>query len=139
VRDSGDIAVQHGDASMAYLAEHIPSEALPRGKKAVALWLPALAAMFECISEIFKAGKIPNARELDETLVGDETKHKFYKVYAKQGAGCVSVLEALVHAAREDWEVGTFKDAHCDSKWDALPTCEAHDLDWEMAMAALLE
>ncbi|KAJ6567404.1 hypothetical protein DFH09DRAFT_1471684 [Mycena vulgaris] len=139
VRDSGDLAIEFADAGHVYLAEYIPSEDLPRDKQDIAQWIQGFAMIFKVISEIFEAGRIPNVSQVEQTLVGDEAKLKFYQMYAMKGADCRSVLEALVCGAREDWESGHFRAAHCDSKpeWEALPLCAEHDVDWLMAEAAL--
>ncbi|KAJ7499452.1 hypothetical protein FB451DRAFT_1549077 [Mycena latifolia] len=135
VLDKGDLAVQTGDAGQVYLAQAIPSEVLPRGKTAIREWVRAFSMMFETISDIFEAGEIPNATRLEETLRADESKLKFYEIYAMQGADCTHVLEALVLGAKGGWE--TVKQELDKSDWESFSPCSEHELDWDMAEAAL--
>lgn len=133
VRATGELAGEYGHVGPVYLTNFLRPGITPRGKKAAALWVEGFAVLFDVIAEIFKAGKIPTADLLDETMAGDKNKRKHFMAYAKQDAGSEDVLEALVRGAKYEWEEGEFKDTHCDSVWDALPACEKHDFDWGTA------
>ncbi|KAJ6567405.1 hypothetical protein DFH09DRAFT_1156882 [Mycena vulgaris] len=139
IRGTGELAGEYGHVGGVYLAHHIPRKHLPAGKKAAPLWVDAFAMMFKFITDIFEAGRIPTAGELERTLGDDRKGIKIAKAYMKQGADCEQVLSALVLGAKSDWEEGDFQDAYCgDEKWDALPTCEKHDCNWSLAEDALV-
>ncbi|KAF7330886.1 Non-histone chromosomal protein 6 [Mycena venus] len=137
VRDTGDLAGSFGHVGGVYLAHYINREHLPVGRVAATRWVEGFSIVFDVIHEIFEAGKIPDAREVEETIFLTQHKNnrgELARAYATQGAGYEDVLEALVMGAKYDWEEGDFKEAHCDrSEWDALPTCAKHDFDWSLA------
>jgi len=120
------------------MAHHIPHEELPRGKKAAALWVEGLSTIFRVIYKMFKAGSIPTEPALlealdklpksDRILVGAYAKHTEIE----------HALSALVQQAKYEWE-DDFQEIHCDDKrWDRLPACAKHDLDWSMAEDVLV-
>jgi hypothetical protein len=141
VIDTGEIAEELGHAGGVYLAEYIPEHQIPRGKKSVVLWIEGFATIFGVINHMFEAGKIPTTDALERALSQlPKNKQKLVKAYGKQGAEVDSVLEALVHRAKEEWEVDEFEATYCqcDKEWDALPACAEHDLDWNMAEDMLI-
>jgi hypothetical protein len=134
------MAEENGHAGGVYLAQHIPANQLPRGKKSVVQWMEGFATIFGVIHKMFEAGEIPAADALERALGQlPKDKQKFIKAYGKQGAGVDSVLEALIYGAKEEWEHNDFEATHCDGgEWDALPACAEHDLDWTMAEDILI-
>jgi hypothetical protein len=139
VLDTGELAAEFGHVGGVYLAHHIPSDQLPRGKKAAALWVEGFSAIFGVIHEIFKAGDIPCTPTLLEALRKlPKKKLKLVQAYEKPGTEIGSALEALVQGAKEEWK-GEFADTHCDADWDALPVCAKHDFDWILAADMLAE
>ncbi|KAJ6567401.1 hypothetical protein DFH09DRAFT_1471673 [Mycena vulgaris] len=138
VRDTGELAGELGHVGGVYLSWHIPREHLPEGTKVAPLWVEGFAMMFEVITDIFEAGKIPTAGELERTLVYDRRGTKIAQMYMKQGADCEQVLSALVWGAKSEWEEGHFEEVHCHEEWDALPTCKKHDFNWSSAEDALV-
>ena len=132
VRDTGEMAIEHGDAAATYLAQYVPAECLPRGAKSVELWVEGFSIIFLTIHNLFEAGKIPEIDILGEALCQlPKDKQRFVKAYRKKGASLECVLEALVYRAQEEWEED-FQDVHCDedSGWDELPECSKHDFEW---------
>lgn len=135
------MAIEHGDARGTYLAHYVPEECLPRGKKSVELWVEGFSTIFSTIATLFEAGKIPDIEILDEALSQlPKDKQKLVKAYGKKGAQLDSVLEALVHRAKEEWEE-EFQDVHChdSEEWERLPECSEHDLDWTLVEDMLIE
>lgn len=134
VLGTGEFAEEFGHVGGVYLAQYISADVHPRGKKAAALWVEGFAAIFAVIREMFKAGKIPTAEALEHALSRlPKDKLKLIKAYGKMGAEADSVLEALVHGAREEWEQNDFEATHCEGdKWDTLPACKEHDLNWTL-------
>ena len=135
------MAIEQGDAAATHLAQYIPGECLPRGKKSVELWVEGFSTIFLTIRNLFKAGKIPGIDTLEEALGQlPKDKQKFVKAYGKKGAELDSVLEALVHKAREEWEAD-FQDVYCgkESGWDRLSKCSKHDLAWITVEDMLIE
>ena len=128
------MAEELGHVGGVYLAEHIPEDQLPRGKKSAVSWIEGFAAIFGVIHDMFEAEKIPVADALELALSQlPKNKLKLIKAYGKNGAEVDSVLEALVHGAKEEWEENEFEATHCyDNEWDALPKCAEHDLNWTL-------
>lgn len=142
ILDTGELAEELGHTGGVYLAHHIPNEKRPQGKKAAPLWVEGFSFIFGVIHEMFEDGKIPMIDELERELIQlPKDKQKLIKAYGKQGAGLDSILEALVFGAKEEWEQGDFEGAHCydDKKWEAIPTCTKHDLDWTLAVDMLTD
>ncbi|KAJ7122946.1 hypothetical protein C8R44DRAFT_158355 [Mycena epipterygia] len=133
VRHTGELAGEYGHVGPVYLTNFLPAGITPRGKKAAPLWVEAFAVLFEVIADIFKAGKIPTADLLEQTIARDKGKKKHFDVYRKQGADCEQLLQALVYGAKYEWEENDFAEAHCSEEWEALPACKKHDFDWGMA------
>jgi hypothetical protein len=135
------MAAEVGHVGGVYLANHVPMELIPRGKKSIALWIEGFATIFHVIHTMFEAGEIPKLDALERALVQlPKDKQKLIKAYGKQGAEVGSVLEALIRGAQDEWEQGDFQAAHCiEEDWDALPTCDKHDQDWNMAVDQLVE
>jgi len=129
------MAGEFGHVGCTHLTQYIPGEQLPQGKRTTVLWIEGFATIFGVISDMFKAGKIPTADALEYALSQlPKKKMKLVKAYGKTGADVSSVLEALVHGAKEEWEQNEFEATHCDDdEWDALPTCTEHDLNWTVA------
>ncbi|KAJ7499453.1 hypothetical protein FB451DRAFT_1549078 [Mycena latifolia] len=140
IRDTGEFAGEYGHVSdTVYLVQYLPPHATPRGKKAAALWVDGFVMMFEVIAGMLKAGKVPTADKLEQTLDRDKKRAKLWKAYAKNGANCEHALEALVRGAKCDWEEGDFKDAFCEEEeWRKLPVCKEHDLNWSAAEDGLV-
>jgi hypothetical protein len=141
IRDTGDLAGVYGYVGPTYLAEYMPANVLPRGKKAAAQWVEGFGMLFEVISEIFDAGMVPTPDELEQmlALAKNKKRQKLLRYYAINGASNEDVLEALVMGAKYDWEEGEFKDTYCEDEeqWDELPTCATHDFDWDTALDVL--
>jgi len=140
VLDTGEFAEEFGDVGGVYLAQYIPVEVRPRGKKAAPLWVEGFSTIFLVIHKVFEGGNIPTVDQLDLALSRlSKDKQKLINAYGKQGAELESVLEALVFGAKEDWEQHNFERAHCDGKkWRAIPTCTEHDLNWDLALDMLV-
>ena len=131
---TGELAEEFGHVGCTYLTNYIPGHQIPRGKKAVVQWIEGFAAIFGVIHERFEAGEIPTTEALELTLSQlPKNKQKLIKAYGKQGAEVDAVLEALVQGAKNEWENNDFEATHCDEKWDALPACAEHDLNWTLA------
>ena len=138
VLDTGEMAEELGHAGGVYLTEYIPARQVPRGKKAVVLWIEGFATIFGVIHKMFEAGEIPTAGTLERALSQlPKDKQKLIKAYGKQGAKVESVLEALVYGAKDEWEED-FKAKYGDDKeWKALPVCAEHDMNWDLAVDML--
>ena len=130
ILDTGEFAEEFGHVGGVYLAQYIPAEERPQGKKAAALWVEGFSTIFGVIHKMFEDGNIPTIDELGPALSQlPNDKQKLIKAYGKQGAGLDSVLEALVFGAKEEWEENDFKAAHCvGKKWRAIPTCKSMTL-----------
>ena len=141
ILDTGELAEEFGHTGGVYLAQYIPDERRPRGKKAAALWVEGFSTIFGVIHKMFEDGNIPTIDELESALSQlPKDKQKLIKAYGKQGAGLDSILEALVFGAKEEWEQNDFEGTHCDGKeWRAIPTCKEHDLNWTLAEDMLIE
>lgn len=141
IRDTGEFAEEFGHIGGVYLAQYIPEEVCPRGKKAAGLWVDGFSTIFGVIHKMFEDGNIPTIDKLEHALSQlPKDKQKLTKAYGKQGAGLDSVLEALVFGAKEDWEQSDFEAVHCNGKkWRAIPTCTEHDLNWTLAEDMLLD
>lgn len=134
VLDTGEFAEEFGSVGGVYLAHYIPEGILPRGKKAAAQWVEGFSTIFTVIHKMFEAGEIPAVDALECALSQlPRDKQKLVKAYGKMGAEADSVLEALIHGAREEWEQNDFEATHCDDEWEALPACKEHDLNWTLA------
>ncbi|KAJ6463226.1 hypothetical protein C8R47DRAFT_81832 [Mycena vitilis] len=140
VRDTGEFAGEYGHVGATYLTDHIPAEYLPRGKAAAAKWVEAFEMVFEVIADMFDAGSIPHAYEVEQTLALPENKKKaqLFAAYTKWGGGAENALVALVEGAKHAWEEEEFEDTHGDEKWNALPTCTEHDFDWDLVTDGLV-
>ncbi|KAJ7762712.1 hypothetical protein DFH07DRAFT_956612 [Mycena maculata] len=142
---AGDFVAEYGyvNQNCVHLTQYIPSEYLPRGKKAAPLWVEGFTMMFKIIAEIFTAGQIPTPQEMERTLGLKEHKadQKLFKAYAKNGADYEAVLEALVLGAKGQWKTREFREAHCidNAEWKSLPQCKEHDFDWGMAEDVLTD
>jgi hypothetical protein len=51
------MAEEFGHVGGIYLAQYIPGELIPRGKKSVVMWIEGFAAIFGVIHEMFGPGK----------------------------------------------------------------------------------
>lgn len=132
------MAEEFGHAGGVYLTQYIPEHLVPRGKSIV-LWIEGFAMIFGIIHTMFEAGTIPTPNALDYALSQlPRDKQRLVKAYRKQSAEVDSVLEALVCGAMEEWENNDFEATHCDEKWDALPVCAEHDLNWGLAEHMLI-
>ncbi|KAJ7667512.1 hypothetical protein DFH06DRAFT_1322112 [Mycena polygramma] len=90
-----------------YLTDHIPANYLPRGKSAAAKWVEAFEMVFGFIADIFDAGSVPHADEVDSNKLN---KAKLFTAYTKWGAGAEDALVALVEGAKHNWEEGEFEE-----------------------------
>jgi hypothetical protein len=140
ILDTGEFAEEFGHVGGVYLAQYIPREGHPRGKKAAALWIEGFSTIFGVIHKMFEDGNIPRIDHLESALSQlPKDKQKLIKAYGKQGAELDPVLEALIFGAKEKWEQDDFEATHCDSKeWRAIPTCKEHDLNWTLAEDMLI-
>ncbi|KAJ7047879.1 hypothetical protein C8F04DRAFT_1060381 [Mycena alexandri] len=134
-----DLVETHGRVGQTYLSHYMPAGVLPEGKPAALQWVKGFAMLFGVIKGIFDAGGIPTAEELERTLdLPENAKHaELWKAYAKKGADCEMVLEALVRGAKCEWEDNDFEEVW-DEQLDALPSCDDHDFDWDLAEDVLV-
>lgn len=146
--DTGEFAEEFGHAGGVYLSHFIPAESIPNGKKSVVAWIEGFSYMFTVIRELFEKGEIPTFDKLTETLNNlPKDKKKLVKAYGKAGANVENILEALIGGAKHEWEDGDFQVSFCDCdwddsidpKWDDLPTCKKHDLDWTLMADLFIE
>ena len=123
ILDTGELVSEFGHVGGVHMAQHILPEELPRGKKAVALWIEGFSTIFSVIYKMFTEPVLLEALEKlpksDRILVTGYTKHTEIE----------HALSGLVQQAQQEW-ADDFQEAHCDKKWDKLPACAKHDFDW---------
>ncbi|KAJ7179630.1 hypothetical protein C8R46DRAFT_1074327 [Mycena filopes] len=128
IKATEDFAEIHEDPKGGYLTDYMPAQHLPRGNADAAVqWVHGFAMLFDAIKDIFEAGRIPTASELEGHAKDRALAH--WNAYSKAGADCEMVLEALVQGVKDNWDEGDFKDEY-EEELEALPACDEHDFDW---------